>query len=145
MLRKYTGQIEEKKNKQKALKFLERFKSLFLDSKREVVNSLVSLVISAINGAIKDEKTLNCEKEGHVFDQDGWKKVEWTTYEVVYIDRQIIPNYPVNHVIWRRKCPNCGFIEESLGEAEEVKVKREKEEKIEKIKKLKKELKELES
>lgn len=143
LLENYVSQNKNKKEATKVLTLLSKFKNLSSVNQHKIIELVIPYLLSTVSDVVKEDNINNCSKFGHMYNDDSWKRSEWTTYETVVIDHQKCEDYPIPHVKWERTCPNCGFTEEILTEPEEIKVQREKEEKQAKIKKLQRELNEL--
>lgn len=91
-------------------KLLIQFDALSKENKGKAFEEIYNLVENYGVKQRKEEQKSVCQSEGHVF--GSWEHVKWTTFEKAFIDHQIIPNYPVDHDIWRRTCQRCGFVEE---------------------------------
>ncbi len=78
-----------------------------------------------------------CEEHGHVFNE--WKKIIWTTKEVVW-DAGPQGYVDVEHAYWERSCSRCGYVEKIEYEPFEVKKARLETERQEEIKALNKRL-----
>ena len=117
--------------------------SLSDENKDRLSTAILALLVEYFDLQSQQDKEAVCTRDGHDFSE--WQYHEWTSYERVCIDHQIVDNYPIEHEEWTRKCQRCGFVQKVTTEPEEVREARLKSEKAAEIKALRKRLKELQS
>ena len=112
-------------------------------NKMAFCDGVLNLIDEYIDKQVQEEKEAICKKEGHTFGH--WQQEEWTTYENVSVDYQVLPIFdsPVNHKQWVRTCKRCGYQEETVHEPKSVAASRRRRENTERIKALEEELRQL--
>ena len=61
---------------------------------------------------------MNNKKCEHVF--TPWEKIAYSTFMEVYTDSLYVPDFEVKHKYWERSCKECGKVEKTLVNPEEV-------------------------
>lgn len=143
ILERFSREKNSKIEKGKVIDLLARFNKLPSNLQKKVIDDIGEDFINSIEKAIKEDNITKCSENGHAFENVKWDIFEWTTKEEGYQDRQTFM-YDLKHTMWGRKCPKCGFIEESDFEPKELYEKRIAKEKQAKIKELKLQIKEIE-
>ncbi len=132
------NQVEEWKEFSAVFK---SFDTLSATNKKAVIDVLFKTMKSYILIDAQERLFEQCMRESHVFGK--WEHRTWTTYEDAVIDHEHIPNYPVEHEQWERKCTRCGYIEKVDIEPQELIDERKEKNKQKRIKQLETELKRL--
>jgi len=122
---------------------IDEFKSLPLNYQLEVLKYFASKINECKQSYLHDQAESICLEEGHQFSK--WEKNEWSTFEDICVDHQIIHGYKVEHQNWKRVCSRCGFVEFVEREPKELINERKEKNRQARIKRLERELKHLKS
>ena len=122
---------------------LNQFDKLSSKQKRAILSKLSELIKECLKQQEQEHKEQLCNEEGHQFGE--WEERNWSTYEIVCIDHEIIPNYEIEHTAWKRVCTRCGAVETTEREPIELVNARREQKRKARIKELETELAQLKS